>query len=432
MGCGTMSFSRLMMMLLALVCGQMCVLAMFSVWAIQPSTQTSMERLKNYYLEKDCKHTDPEVCMNVSQLITYKGYPCEDHVVQTQDGFLLSVQHISYGRHNAHRARAARPVIFLQHGLLSSSADWVMNLANESLAFILADAGFDVWLGNIRGNTYSNKHIKYKPSDKEFWAWSLDEMARYDLPAMVDYVLEKTGQSQLYYGGHSQGTTIGFAEFSRNETLADKIKTFFAFAPVATVGHIEGPLRYISYFSKDIQALFNIFGVYDFLPNSAIMKFLASTFCHSSIKIVCEDIIFLIAGFDTHQMNETRLPVYISHTPAGTSVQNMVHFGQMVRSGEFSMYDYGSKKGNFQHYNQTSPPLYHPKDMKVPVMLFSGGKDWLADPTDVKALVPQLSNIVGQEYYPTYNHMDFVWGVDVATTIYQKVVDHINNTTMST
>jgi len=37
--------------------------------------------------------------------------------------------------------------------------------------FILADAGFDVWLGNVRGNTYGRTHVKYKPSDAQFWAW---------------------------------------------------------------------------------------------------------------------------------------------------------------------------------------------------------------------------------------------------------------------
>ena len=41
-------------------------------------------------------------------------------------------------------------------------------------AFLLADSGFDVWLANSRGNTYSRRHKSLKPSDKAFWQWRLD------------------------------------------------------------------------------------------------------------------------------------------------------------------------------------------------------------------------------------------------------------------
>lgn len=44
---------------------------------------------------------------------------------------------------------------------------------------------------------------------------SFHEMAMYDLPACINYILQKTGQEQLYYVAYSQGTTAGTEEESR-------------------------------------------------------------------------------------------------------------------------------------------------------------------------------------------------------------------------
>ena len=62
------------------------------------------------------------------------------------------------------------------------------------VAFRLAERGYDVWLGNYRGNTYSRAHISLNADvDAAFWEFTWDEMAKYDLPAELNYVLEKTG-----------------------------------------------------------------------------------------------------------------------------------------------------------------------------------------------------------------------------------------------
>lgn len=45
----------------------------------------------------------------------------------------------------------------------------LLNNTFSLIAFRLADEGYDVWLGNMRGNTYSKAHVTYNPAQKEFW-----------------------------------------------------------------------------------------------------------------------------------------------------------------------------------------------------------------------------------------------------------------------
>jgi hypothetical protein len=66
-----------------------------------------------------------------SQLICKYGYPSESHTIQTDDGYLLTLHRIPHGRKSAYNT--SRIPVFLQHGLLGSSASWVINGPNKSL-----------------------------------------------------------------------------------------------------------------------------------------------------------------------------------------------------------------------------------------------------------------------------------------------------------
>ena len=68
-------------------------------------------------------------------------------------------------------------------------------------------------------NTYTHTHTHIYCL--LYFSW--DQMASYDLPAMLHYVLNKTKQESLFYVGHSQGTLIAFAAFSANPELSKKV-----------------------------------------------------------------------------------------------------------------------------------------------------------------------------------------------------------------
>ena len=126
----------------------------------------------------------------------------------------------------------------------------------------------------------------------------------------------------------------------------------------------------------------------------------------------------------------------------------------MYRSKKFQMYDYGTAAKNREHYGQVgekitcifktreficphekshlcclslqaTPPLYDATAMHVPVALYWAQNDWLADPTDVRMLLKLLPNQLYNKYIPHWDHLDFIWGLDAATVVYDDVIAHI-------
>ena len=82
---------------------------------------------------------------------------------------------------------------------------------------------------------------------------SWDEMARYDLTATINTILNVTGADSLSYVGHSQGTEIMFARLSEDPDLAARVRLFVALAPVAYLDGVISPIRYLAPFANDLE-----------------------------------------------------------------------------------------------------------------------------------------------------------------------------------
>lgn len=110
-------------------------------------------------------------------------------------------------------------------------------------AFILADDGYDVWMGNARGNKYSRNHTKLIPDkDSIFWDFSWHEIGIYDLSATIDYILKQTGTDKVYYVGHGQGATIMYVLLSSLPWYNEKVSTYVHLAPIVYMKNTKSVL----------------------------------------------------------------------------------------------------------------------------------------------------------------------------------------------
>ncbi|XP_072396914.1 lipase 3-like [Diabrotica undecimpunctata] len=358
----------------------------------------------------------------VPELVKNEGYPVENYFLTTSDGYILNVFRIPYGK----SGKKLNKVVYLQHGLLASSDDWVLMGSKRGLAYILADEGYDVWLGNCRGNYYSRNHTKWNPDkDEQFWQFSWHEIGTTDIPAMIDFILEKTGMTRLYHIGHSQGTTSFYVMASMRPEYNAKIIHHISLAPIAYMNHLFSPLfRVMALGTFPIGLTLESLGKNEFLPNSGFLNMLTDSVCSEGVgQVLCKNSLFAMAGFSPKQMNVSDLPLLMAHYPAGASTKQVEHYGQLVNSGRFCQYDFTILK-NREHYGQIIPPDYDLSKITAPATLIYSSNDWLAAVVDVEKLAKKLPNLKESYKVPlvTWNHLDFVFGKDAPTQVCQKVL----------
>ena len=153
------------------------------------------------------------------------------------------------GRLSETTPKKKAPVLFW-HGLFNAADSFIVN-SDNSPAFLAASQGYDVWLGNGRGNSYSRKHLQWDPDkDKsQYWNFSWQHSAN-DIPATLEYIVNLTGFQKVAYIGHSQGTTQLFANLPINqEYYKDRISVFIALGPIARLSSTKSPaFNALSYF----------------------------------------------------------------------------------------------------------------------------------------------------------------------------------------
>lgn len=376
--------------------------------------------LYHYYISS--KTTDGmtdavQKCRNIYEICEAFGYRVEEHLVRTQDNFILCLHRITHPKQSQHK----REVVYCHHGLMTNSELWVaVNESERSLPFVLIESGYDVWLGNNRGNKYSRKHITYKPKDEEFWNFSLDDMAMFDIPDTVDYILRETGREKLNYIGFSQGTAQAMAALSINPDLNDKVNIFIGLAPA------YAPKGFSNYFVDYIvkvnpKIMYHLFGRRCLLPSVTFWQ----NICYPPIFVKIVDVsLKILFNWDLSNISLNQKLCGYAHLYSFSSVKSVVHWLQIIKNCTFQLYDddmallagYGSR-----HYQV---PLFPTNNIKCPMLILWGGKDTLINMEVMRTALPPHAKEVSIAHY---EHLDFLWGQDVKEEVFPVVIDALKH-----
>ncbi|CAG4983867.1 unnamed protein product [Colias eurytheme] len=348
------------------------------------------------------------------------GYPAERYDVTTSDGYILEVNRIPRGQ-NQHDARA-RPVVFMMHGLTGCSNSYVELGPRYAMGFNLADAGFDVWLGNARGVGNSRRHVSLNPDHRrqkfDFFDFSWEDIALYDLPAMIDFALQHTGQNRLHYIGHSQGGTVFLVLNSMRTEYNAKFASAHLLAGVGYQRHFPNPtLKRAASFTSSIHALAKTRGVVEIYgPDWTVTSegIVSSSTCANT---TCS------RDADLDQIIEEIIDG--AELMAGSAVKQFAHYGQNINDRAFRRWYY-SPTMNILKYGSATPPSYNLNRINVDVIMHYTLGDDLLDERDVLSMVNDLPRGQARRVAKAdFGHVDFVASSLVKSLVTDFIIDDL-------
>lgn len=353
------------------------------------------------------------------------GLTIERHEFDTADGVTLRLK------------RYANPEgtpVLLCHGFSGCGSSFDLPREGHNMAVSLARQGFDVWILSWRG--CGNE--PYASGCNE-WTHTIDDLAIYDAPALVDGVRRVTGKPIVWIG-HSMGGHILYmylqgVRFADGHVVSDPelIKDHHAkLAGGVTIGsppgfsYSKGDLFYESFKSK---------------PGVAFLNLMKQEMLRREITSPC---VYRLGGknraFDEHPrllMCYSRSPmaayVYCRRNTDKDTTTSLARWGSGdVSAGMYVQLFSALLDEHFLEHPGRSAPgsLYdytaNMGSITLPILFLTGTNDF-ANPATIRRLGFEAVSSPVKEYVnlPGYGHTDLLMGRNVAEDVYPLLADWI-------
>lgn len=153
------------------------------------------------------------------ELVINAGFELETHFVTTEDSYVNRMFRVT----DPTWKQAYKGVVYLQHGFTDSADNFVINVKEKAPAFVLASEGYDVYLGNLRGNYYSQGHLLYEAAtDVRYWEDASLYKQGLDIQSFVEAALKISGFDKLSVISHSFGSVQMAINLSEDPEFYDE------------------------------------------------------------------------------------------------------------------------------------------------------------------------------------------------------------------
>lgn len=280
-----------------------------------------------------------------------------------------------------------RPLV-LVHGMGANHYNWDYR-PEVSLAAWLQARGWDVWVPSLRGDPGTQA-----PSSKARRSFTFDDFATLDLPAALDVIAARTGEPTVTWVGHSMGGMLLYAALN---TYPERVRAGVA---------IASPVRFDEV--PPLQAMFSrgerLIGQRGLIPTPLLLDLTAPLGRANPVwpRLAEMDNMHWPTAEGLAQAGMVALPRALATQAA-----------LWIRADDLTRADGRSWLGQTGH--------------DAPVLVLSGGDDWIAPPDNVDAACARLTRCSARRMAPeggfarSYGHIDAVLGATVREDIYPVI-----------